>query len=144
MDSFMHFAIEEAKKSLEQGGIPTGAVLLQNDTIIARGHNNRVQENNPILHAEMDCLKNAGRIGSYKHTILYSTSMPCYLCAGAIIQFKIPKVIVGESLTFPGAEDLLRAHGVEVVNMRLTDCTRMMHAFIASHTKLWYEDIGRL
>src|SRR5215208_3740812 len=102
MDKFMQAAIEEARLGLREGGIPIGSVLVQNGQIIGRGHNKRVQDSDPITHAEIDCLRNAGRVGNYKNTILYSTLMPCYLCAGAIVQFGIPKVIAGESQTFPG------------------------------------------
>ncbi|MFO7444805.1 MAG: deaminase, partial [Ignavibacteriaceae bacterium] len=112
--------------------------------IIAGGHNKRVQEDNPMIHAEIDCLINAGRIGSYKDTILYSTLMPCYLCAGAVVQFGIPKVIVGESKTFPGAVEFMRSHGVEVIDLDNEECINMMTDFIAKNPKLWYEDIGEL
>src|SRR4051812_29986301 len=97
MDQFMQLAIDEALKGKNEGGIPIGSVLVKNGVLVASGHNKRVQENNPILHGEMDCLNNAGRIGSYKNTVIYSTLMPCFMCAGTIVQFKIPKVIVGES-----------------------------------------------
>ena len=141
---FMREAILEAKKGLAAGGIPIGSVLVRNGEIIGRGHNQRVQKGNPILHAEIDCLQNAGRIGSYKDTILYSTLMPCFLCSGAAVQFAIPKVIVGESLTFPGAPDFMRAQGIEVVDLNLAECSEMMRDFIAKNPKLWNEDIGEL
>ncbi|MBX3722486.1 MAG: nucleoside deaminase [Turneriella sp.] len=141
---FMREAILEAKKGLAAGGIPIGSVLVRNGEIIGRGHNQRVQRGNPILHAEIDCLQNAGRIGSYKDTILYSTLMPCFLCSGAAVQFAIPKVIVGESLTFPGAPDFMRAQGIEVVDLNLAECSEMMRDFIAKNPKLWNEDIGEL
>ncbi|MEM1000950.1 MAG: nucleoside deaminase, partial [Bacteroidota bacterium] len=105
MDEFMQVAIDEARAGRAEGGIPIGSVLVRDGQLIARGRNKRVQEQNPILHGEMDCLNNAGRIGSYRDTVIYSTLMPCYMCAGTIVQFKIPKVIVGESRTFPGAVD---------------------------------------
>ncbi|MBN8221877.1 MAG: nucleoside deaminase [Spirochaetes bacterium] len=141
---FMREAILEAKKGLAAGGIPIGSVLVRNGEIIGRGHNQRVQRGNPILHAEIDCLQNAGRIGSYKDTVLYSTLMPCFLCSGAAVQFAIPKVIVGESLTFPGAPDFMRAQGIEVVDLNLAECSEMMRDFIAKNPKLWNEDIGEL
>ncbi len=141
---FMHEAILEAKKGLAVGGIPIGSVLVKNGEIIGRGHNQRVQKKNPILHAEIDCLQNAGRIGSYKDTVLYSTLMPCFLCSGAAVQFAIPKVIVGESLTFPGAPDFMRSQGIEVIDLALEECADMMRAFIAANPKLWNEDIGEL
>lgn len=143
-DKFLIEAIKDAKKGLAEGGIPIGSVLVRNGEVIARGHNKRVQENNPMVHAEIDCLMNAGRIGSYKDTILYSTLMPCYLCAGAVVQFAIPKVIVGESKTFGGAIDFMRSHGVEVVDLANEECIKMMEEFIAGNPKLWFEDIGEL
>jgi cytosine deaminase len=103
MDDFIQAAIAEAKQGFIAGGIPIGSVLVKNGEIIGRGHNKRVQDNDPVTHAEIDCLRNAGRIGSYKDTTLYSTLMPCYLCAGAVVQFEIKKVIAGEAETFPGA-----------------------------------------
>lgn len=143
-DNYIIAAIAEAKKGLNEGGIPIGSVLIKNGEIIARGHNKRVQEDNPMIHAEIDCLINAGRIGSYKDTVLYSTLMPCYLCAGAVVQFNIPKVIVGESKTFPGAVEFMRAHGVEVIDLENEECINMMADFIAKNPKLWNEDIGEL
>lgn len=138
----MQIAIDEAKSGLAEGGIPIGSALVRNGELVAKGHNKRVQEKNPILHGEMDCLNNAGRIGSYKDTVMYSTLMPCYMCAGTIVQFKIPKVIVGESRTFDGAEEFMRSHGVEVVNLDLAECYGMMEKFIAEKPELWNEDIG--
>lgn len=138
----MQAAIDEAQKGLAEGGIPIGSALVRDGKLIATGRNKRVQEQNPILHGEMDCLNNAGRIGSYKGTVMYSTLMPCYMCAGTIVQFKIPKVIVGESRTFPGARAFMEAHGVEVVDLDLPECVRMMEAFIAAKPELWSEDIG--
>ena len=142
MDPFLKEAIEEAKKGLKEGGIPIGSVLVKDGKIIARGHNKRVQENNPMVHAEIDCLINAGRIGSYKGTILYSTLMPCYLCAGAVVQFGIKKVIAGESKTFLGASEFMRQHNVEIVDMKDTECIKMMTEFISANPELWNEDIG--
>ena len=142
MDDFLQEAIEEAKKGLKEGGIPIGSVLVKDGKIIARGHNKRVQENNPMVHAEIDCLINAGRIGSYKGTILYSTLMPCYLCAGAVVQFGIKKVIAGESKTFLGASEFMRQHNVEIVDMNDAECIKMMTEFISANPELWNEDIG--
>src|SRR3954467_8068035 len=105
-------AIEEAKKGLAEGGIPIGSILVRNGEIIGRGHNQRVQKGDPMAHAEIDCLQQAGRIGSYKDTVLYSTLMPCYLCAGAVVQFGITQVVVGESKTFSGAEFFMKQHAV--------------------------------
>ncbi len=144
MDEFMQEAIRQAKKSLSEGGIPIGSVLVRDGKVMATGHNKRVQEKNPILHGEMDCLNNAGRIGSYKDTVIYSTLMPCYMCAGTIVQFNIPKVIVGENITFEGAHEFMRQHGVEVVNLQLPACIEMMEQFIEEHPELWWEDIGEL
>ena len=144
MDKFMKEAINQARKSLDEGGIPVGSVLVRNNEILAVGHNKRVQEKNPILHGEMDCLFNAGRIGSYKDCVIYSTLMPCYMCGGTIVQFNIPKVIVGENKTFKGSVDFMEAHGVEVVNLKLNECIEMMTTFIKNRPELWYEDIGKL
>lgn len=139
---FMNEAIAEARLGLSQGGIPIGSVLVKKGEIIARGHNKRVQENNPILHGEMDCLFNAGRQASYQNTVLYSTLMPCYMCAGTAVQFKIPTVVVGESTTFAGAPHFMQQHGIEVINLNLTECIEMMQNFVAQHPALWNEDIG--
>ena len=142
MDQFMQAAIEEARKGLAEKGIPIGSVLVRNGIIIGRGHNQRVQKKDPIMHAEIDCLQKTGRIGSFKNTILYSTLMPCYLCAGAIVQFKIPVVIAGENTTFKGAEDFMKSHGVKVVNLNDKQCIEMMENFIKNNRELWNEDIG--
>jgi creatinine deaminase len=144
MDKFMRAAIDEALKGEAEGGIPIGSVLVKGGEIVAQGHNKRVQEKNPILHGEMDCLFNAGRIGSYKNTVIYSTLMPCYMCAGTIVQFKIPKVIVGESKTFSGAREFMESHGVEVIDLDLPECISMMENFITNNPSLWAEDIGEL
>lgn len=144
MDLFMQAAIDQAKKSRQQGGIPIGSVLVKDGTIVGQGYNQRVQQNNPILHAEIACLQNAGRIGSYEETTLYSTLMPCYLCAGAIVQFKITRVIVGESATFPGALAFMESHGIEVIDLDLHECKEMMREFIEEYPQLWNEDIGEL
>lgn len=138
----MQAAIDEARKGLAEGGIPIGSALVKVGKLIATGRNKRVQERNPILHGEMDCLNNAGRIGSYRDTVIYSTLMPCYMCAGTIVQFKIPKVVVGESRTFPGARAFMEEHGVEVIDLDLPECVRMMEDFIAAKPELWNEDIG--
>jgi len=140
----MQRAIDQALKSLGEGGVPIGSVLVRGNEVIAEGHNKRVQEQNPILHGEMDCLLNAGRIGSYKDTVIYSTLMPCYMCAGTIVQFNIPKVIVGENKTFEGAWEFMEQHGVEVVNLQLPECIKMMEDFTSANPKLWSEDIGEL
>jgi len=144
MDQFMRAAIDEAHQGLREGGIPIGSVLVKDGRIIGRGHNRRVQDNNPVMHAETNCLHNAGRIGSYRGTVLYSTLMPCYFCAGAAVQFGIKKVIVGESTTFTGARQFMEAHGIEVVDLHDAECIGMMTSFITDHPDLWKEDIGTL
>lgn len=144
MDKFMRIAIDEAKQGLKEGGIPIGSCLVRNGVVVGRGHNRRVQQNDPVMHAEIDCLRNAGRIGSYKGTVLYSTLMPCYLCAGAIVQFGIKKVIAGESRTFAGAVEFMRSHAVEVVDSGLEECKQLMRDFIIRNPDLWKEDIGEL
>ncbi len=140
----MQEAIRQARKSLNEGGIPIGSALVKNGRLVASGHNKRVQEDNPILHGEMDCLNNAGRVGSFRDTVIYSTLMPCYMCAGTIVQFKIPKVIVAESRTFAGAREFMEQHGVEVIDLDLPECVEMMNQFIAAKPDVWNEDIGEL
>lgn len=144
MEEFLKDAIDEAKKGLSEGGIPIGSVLVKDGKIIGRGHNKRVQEGNPMIHAEIDCLMNAGRIGSYKGTVLFSTLMPCYLCSGAVVQFGIKKVYAGESVTFPGGREFMEQHGVEVIDMNNEECINLMKDFIEKNPELWNEDIGEL
>ncbi len=137
----MQAAIAEARLGRSQGGIPIGSVLVRNGEIIGRGHNKRVQEDSAIKHGEMDCLTNAGRQRSYRDTVIYSTLMPCYMCAGTIVQFKIPKVVVGESRTFGESQAFMESHGVEVVVLDLDECVAMMREFIEAEPALWNEDI---
>lgn len=144
MDEFMQAAIDEARTGRAEGGIPIGSVLVRDGKIIGRGHNKRVQDGDPITHAEIDCLRNAGRVGHYKNAVLYSTLMPCYLCAGAVVQFGIKKVFAGENETFSGAKEFMESHGVEVVNLESEACKDMMRQFIAENPELWFEDIGVL
>ncbi len=144
MDEFMKAAVAEARQGLREGGIPIGSVLIREGRIIGRGHNKRVQDLNPIVHAEIDCLMQAGRVGHYRDTVLYTTLMPCYLCAGAMVQFRIPRVVVGESRNFPGARAFLESHGVVVEDLDLPECITMMENFIATSPDLWFEDIGEL
>lgn len=144
MDKFLQSAIDEAKTGLNEGGIPIGSVLVKDNLIIGKGHNRRIQEKNPMVHAEIDCLINAGRIGSYKNSILYSTLMPCFLCAGAVVQFKIKKVIVGESVNFNGAKEFMESHGVEVIDLNNSECIELLKNFIDQNPNLWNEDIGEL
>ena len=142
-DEFMRAAIEEAKEGLAEGGLPIGSVLVRDGRVIARGHNRRVQDGDPMAHAEIDCLRHAGRQGTYKDTVLYSTLMPCYLCSGAAVQFGIPKVVVGESANFPGGLEFMRQHGIQVVDLHDPECTRMMADFMRANPQLWHEDIGK-
>ena len=142
-DPFLQAAIEEARQGLSEGGIPIGSVLVRDGKIIGRGHNRRVQEGDPVTHAEIDCLRKAGRVGNYRGAVLYSTLMPCYLCSGAVVQFAIPKVVAGESRTFPGGPEFMRGHGVEVVDLDDADCAALMRDFIAKNPALWNEDIGK-
>lgn len=144
MDIFMKCAVEEAETGLREGGIPIGSVLVCDGRIIGRGRNRRVQDDDPVLHAEIDCLRNAGRVRNYADCTLYSTLMPCYLCAGAAVQFGIGKVVAGESKNFAGAREFLESHGVEVLDLDLDVCKEMMGAFIREHPDLWDEDIGEL
>lgn len=141
-DPFLKAALEEARKGYGEGGIPIGSVLVRAGKIIGRGHNRRVQQGDPMAHAEIDCLRQAGRIGNYKDTVLYSTLMPCFLCSGAIVQFKVPKVVAGESRTFAGGPNFVRSHGVEVVDLDDQECVELMRRFIAEKPELWNEDIG--
>ncbi len=142
MDEFMQIAIDEARQGLTENGIPIGSALVKDGKLVGRGHNKRVQDGDPVTHAEIDCLRNAGRLGSYRGTTLYSTLMPCYLCAGAIVQFGIKKVYAGESETFSGAKEFMQQHGVEVIDMNLEECKQMMREFISEKPELWNEDIG--
>jgi creatinine deaminase len=142
-DPFLTAAIEEAMQGLKEGGLPIGSVLVRDGKIIARGHNRRVQRGDPMAHAEIDCLTQAGRQKTYKDTILYSTLMPCYLCSGAAVQFGVPKVIVGESVNFKGGPEFMRGHGIEVIDMADPTCIAMMSDFIKAHPELWDEDIGK-
>jgi cytosine deaminase len=142
LDPFMMAAIDEARKGLAEGGIPIGSSLVQKGKLVAVGHNKRVQDNDPVTHGETDCLRNAGRLGSFRGCTLYSTLMPCYFCAGAAVQFGIKKVIVGESRNFPGAPEFMREHGIEVIDLDLPECYEMMEKFIRENPKLWNEDIG--
>ena len=143
MDEFMRVAFEEAQQGWREGGIPIGSALVKDGQIIGRGHNQRVQHGDPMAHAEIDCLRNAGRIGHYAGTVLYSTLMPCYYCSGAVVQFGIKKVIVGEAETFTGGRDFMEEHGVEVILLDLEECKELMRQFQAKYPELWNEDIGK-
>ncbi len=144
MTKYLAAAIEEARKGLSVGGIPIGSVLVIDDRIVGRGHNQRVQKGSPVLHAEIDCLENAGRLttADYKNAVLYSTLSPCDMCSGAILLYGIPKVVVGENQSFQGPEDYLRSRGVELEILDDEECRQLMRDFIASNPALWSEDIG--
>lgn len=146
MDEFLQAAIDEARQGLAEGGIPIGSVLVIDGRIVGRGHNRRVQKGSAILHAEIDCIENAGRLraGDYRRAVLYSTLSPCDMCSGTVLLYKIPKVVIGEHQTFRGPEDYLRSRGVELVILDNEDCIRMMQEFIASSPGLWDEDIGEM
>jgi cytosine/creatinine deaminase len=140
---FMAEAIKEAKKGLKEGGIPIGAVLVKSGKIIGKGHNRRVQKKSAILHAEMDCLENAGRLkaSDYKKCVLYSTLSPCSMCSGAALLYKIPLVVIGENKTFKGPESYLKRY-LKLINLNLPECKNIMATFISDKPKLWNEDIG--
>jgi creatinine deaminase len=141
---YMAVAIEEAKKGLAKGGIPIGSVLVIDDKIVGRGHNQRIQKGSAILHAEMDCLENAGRLAAkeYRKSVLFSTLSPCDMCSGAVLLYGIPRVIVGENKTFQGPEQHVRDRGVEVTILNDPECIEMMEKFIKDNPVLWNEDIG--
>jgi len=142
----MKATIEEAKKGLQEGGIPIGSVLVVDGKIVSRGHNRRVQQGSAILHAEMDCIENAGRLtpSDYQRATLYSTLSPCDMCSGTVLLYKIPKVVVGENQTFQGPEDYLRSRGVELEILNLPECIQLMDEFIKANPELWNEDIGEI
>jgi len=146
MNAFLKVAIEEAEKGLREGGIPIGSVLVIGDHIVGRGHNRRVQQTSAILHAEMDCLENAGRLtaADYRRSVLYSTLSPCDMCSGAVLLYDIPQVIIGENRTFQGPEDYLRSRGVKLQIANDARCIELMEQFISSSPELWNEDIGEL
>jgi creatinine deaminase len=142
----MQAALGEARQGLAEGGIPIGSVLVIDGKIVGRGHNRRVQKGSAVLHAEMDCLENAGRLGArdYQRAVLYSTLSPCDMCSGAVLLYKIPKLVIGEHQTFQGPEDYLRSRGVELVILDDAECIRLMRDFIAAYPELWNEDIGEV
>lgn len=146
MDDFLKAAIAEARKGQAAGGIPIGSVLVVDGQITARGHNQRMQKGSAVLHAEMDCLENAGRLGAsdYSKAVLYSTLSPCDMCSGAILLYGIPRVIVGENRTFQGPENYLRSRGVTLEVVDDEECRHMMRNFIAENPELWNEDIGEV
>jgi len=144
MDPYLQMAIEEARQGLAEGGIPIGSVLVVDGQVVGRGHNRRVQKGSAILHAEMDCLENAGRlkVADYRRAVLYSTLSPCDMCSGTALLYDIPKIVVGENRTFQGPEDYVRSRGVELVVVDNEECVALMREFIAARPELWNEDIG--
>ena len=144
MDEFLRAAIDEARQGLAEGGIPIGSVLVIDGRIVGRGHNRRVQRGSAILHAEMDCLENAGRLkgADYRRATLYSTLSPCDMCSGTTLLYGIPRVVIGENRTFRGPEEYVRSRGVELVVVDDAECVRLMEDFIAARPELWNEDIG--
>jgi cytosine deaminase len=143
-DPFLHAAIAEARAGLSEGGIPIGSVLVIDGTIVGRGHNRRVQKGSATLHAEMDCLENAGRLkaAEYRRATLYSTLSPCDMCSGASLLYGIPRIVIGENTTFRGPEDYLRQRGVVLDIVDDLECMRLMREFIVANPALWNEDIG--
>ena len=144
MDSFLEAAIAEARTGLAAGGIPIGSVLVCDGKIIGRGHNQRVQNGSVIHHAEMNCLENAGRLKAsvYQRSTLYSTLSPCPMCSGAALLYKIPRIVIGENITFKGPEEYVRSQGVQLEIRQDPACIQLMRDFIAAHPELWNEDIG--
>lgn len=144
MDYYLKAAVEEARLGLHEGGIPIGSVLVIGEKIVGRGHNRRVQRRSAILHAEMDCIENAGRLTAtdYRSATLYSTLSPCDMCSGTALLYKIPKIIIGENVTFRGPEDYLRSRGISVEIVNDPECIGMMKQFIQARPELWNEDIG--
>src|ERR1700730_12123127 len=141
---FLQAAIDEAKAGLAEGGIPIGSVLVIDDRIVGRGHNRRVQKGSAILHAEMDCIENAGRLHArvYQRAVLYSTLSPCDMCSGTTLLYKIPRVVIGENQTFQGPEAYVRSRGVQLEVVNHPECIRLMREFIQNRPELWHEDIG--
>jgi cytosine/creatinine deaminase len=146
MNRYLELALEEAHKGLAEGGIPIGSVLVIEDNVIGRGHNRRVQNGSAILHAEMDCLENAGRLtpADYRRSVLYSTLSPCDMCSGTALLYRIPRIVIGENRTFQGPEDYVRSRGVTLEIVDDTECYELMQEFIAAHPELWNEDIGEV
>ena len=142
--TFLNAAIEEAREGLRSGGIPIGAILVIDGKIVGRGHNRRVQRGSSVLHAEMDCLENAGRLtaADYKRSVLYSTLSPCDMCSGAVLLFGIPCVVIGENRSFRGPEDYVRSRGVRLDVVDSSECFHLLQAFIKENGSLWNEDIG--
>ena len=146
MDRYLKLAIEEARMGLAEGGIPIGSVLVIGDKVVGRGHNRRVQKGSAILHAEMDCLENAGRLrpADYRNAVLYSTLSPCDMCSGTALLYRIPRIVIGENRTFQGPEDYTRSRGIQLEVADDDECYELMQQFIALRPELWNEDIGEV
>src|SRR5688500_1625736 len=146
MDQFLKIAIDEARRGLAEGGIPIGSALVIDGQVVGRGHNRRVQKGSAILHAEMDCLENAGRLtpADYRRAILYSTLSPCDMCSGTALLYRIPRIVIGENRTFQGPEDYVRSRGVILEIVDDAECIQLMQEFIGAHPELWNEDIGEV
>ena len=144
MDESLQAALAEARQGLAEGGIPIGSVLVIDGAIVGRGHNRRVQRGSAILHAEMDCLENAGRLTArdYQRAVLYSTLSPCDMCSGTVLLYKIPKIVIGENVTFQGPEAYVRSRGVKLEILNAPECIDLMREFIAARPELWNEDTG--
>ena len=144
VDKFLDAAIQEARQGLRAGGIPIGSVLVIDGEIVGRGHNKRIQRSSSVLHAEIDCLEDAGRLtaAEYKRSVLYSTLSPCDMCSGAVLLYKIPTVVIGENRTFQGPEDYLRSRGVQLEIVDSSECFGLLQDFIQENVSLWNEDIG--
>jgi len=139
---FMDIAYDQALKSYREGGLPIGSILVRNGEVVGSGHNRRVQQSDPIAHGEMDCLRNAGRQRGYRDTVIYTTLSPCMMCSGTLVQFKIPKVVIGESVNFPGNKGFLASRGIDVVDLNDARCIDLMARFIREKPDLWNEDIA--
>ncbi len=139
---FLQLAYNEAKEGFDEGGCPIGSALARGDELVASGRNQRVQKGDPIAHGEMDALRKAGRQKTYRDTTLYTSLSPCMMCSGTIVQFGIPRVVIGENKTFGGNEEFLRQRGVEVIIADDPDCTALMERFIKEKPELWAEDIA--
>ncbi|MCF6238232.1 MAG: nucleoside deaminase [Candidatus Marinimicrobia bacterium] len=144
MDKYLKAALEEANKGLAEGGIPIGSVLVIDGEIVGRGHNQRIQKGSAILHAEMDCFENAGRIKAtdYQRATLYSTLSPCDMCSGTVLLYGVPKIVIGENITFKGPEEYLSSRGVKIEIVDNLECKQLMETFIKNKPELWNEDIG--
>jgi cytosine deaminase len=145
-NTFLKLAIDEARQGLAEGGIPIGSVLVIDGQVVGRGHNRRVQKGSAVLHAEMDCLENAGRLppADYRRAVLYSTLSPCDMCSGTALLYRIPRIVIGENRTFQGPEDYVRSRGVVLEIIDDPECYKLMQDFIAAHPELWNEDIGEV